>query len=199
MTDLEMLKLCAEAMDLRLLPAYRKGSILYDEGQHDWNGLMYSKDGVRECLFVDSGAYDPIHDDAQAMVLVKKLDLNLQPDYEGWCVSDYTGDKVEVRHKDLNRAIVECVARLQRAYTRSDRRTEPHFNEVQPRRSKMTTQVHIVNSSDSNPAQHAKVTVTKPNQEPKVTLLAPGESKAYWIGSSDNISVTEIFEPKPTA
>lgn len=63
----------------------------------------------------------------------------------------------------------------------------------------MTTQVHIVNSSDSNPSQHAKVTLTKPNQEPVVVLLAPGESKAWWIGSSDNINVTEIFEPKPKA
>lgn len=112
MTDLEMTKLCAEAMSLTLLPAYRKGTILYDEGQHDWNGLMYSRDGNH--LFIQSGAYDPLHDDAQAMALVKKFDLNLQPDHEGWCVSDYTGDKVETRNADLNRAIVECVAKLTR-------------------------------------------------------------------------------------
>lgn len=61
----------------------------------------------------------------------------------------------------------------------------------------MTTQVHIVNSSDSNPAQHAKVTLKRGGTDGIVVLLAPGESVAYWIGSSDHIDVTEVFEPKP--
>lgn len=61
----------------------------------------------------------------------------------------------------------------------------------------MTTQVHIVNSSESNPSQHAKVTIKRGTAEPQVTLLSPGESKAFWIGTSDDIHITEVFEPKP--
>lgn len=62
----------------------------------------------------------------------------------------------------------------------------------------MTTQVHIVNSSESNPNQHAKVTFTrKGDVPPQVVLLAPGESKAFWINDTDDVHVTEIFAPKP--
>ncbi len=66
----------------------------------------------------------------------------------------------------------------------------------------MTTQVHIVNSSDSNPRQHTRVTFSRPGQEVKITLLAPGESKGYWIsgdaaGEGDKITVVEVFSPKP--
>jgi len=70
----------------------------------------------------------------------------------------------------------------------------------------MTTQIHIVNSSDSNPQQHARVTFQRrfPAYEDKPEhveetgiALAPGESKAFWIGPSDTITVTEVFEPKP--
>lgn len=59
----------------------------------------------------------------------------------------------------------------------------------------MTTQVHVVNSSDSNPNQNAKVTFTRQNQAPQVVLLAPGMSKAWWIGESDDIHVTEVSAP----
>ena len=66
----------------------------------------------------------------------------------------------------------------------------------------MTTQVHIVNSSDSNPHQHTRVTFSRPGQDDKTTLLAPGESKGYWIsgnkeGEGDKITVVEVFSPKP--
>lgn len=59
----------------------------------------------------------------------------------------------------------------------------------------MTTQVHVVNASDSNPQQNAKVTFTRTGQEPQVVLLAPGTSKSWWIGSSDDIHVTEVSAP----
>jgi hypothetical protein len=67
----------------------------------------------------------------------------------------------------------------------------------------MTTQVHIVNSSDSNPQQHARVTMQPNPQAPEqVFLLAPGESKAFWItgnaeGIGHKITVVEVFAPKP--
>jgi len=66
----------------------------------------------------------------------------------------------------------------------------------------MTTQVHIVNSSDSNPHQHARVTFSHPGQEDKTVLLAPGESKGWWLsgygsGDGDKITVVEVFSPKP--
>lgn len=66
----------------------------------------------------------------------------------------------------------------------------------------MTTKVHIVNSSDSNPLQHAKVTRTdisrdeQPNKNTEF-LLAPSESKAFWIDDHTAITVIEVFEPKP--
>jgi hypothetical protein len=66
----------------------------------------------------------------------------------------------------------------------------------------MTTQIHIVNSSESNPAQHARVTLSRPGQEDKIVFLSPGESKAWWIsgdaqGIGDKISVVEVFASKP--
>lgn len=100
MTDLEMTKLCAEAMG--------------------WNWKEHGS------LFISSGtgpweAYDPLHDDAQAMALVKKFDLMVSPKLlqrPRWFVSDGTlgrgGYSV-----DLNRAIVECVAKLQAAAART--------------------------------------------------------------------------------
>jgi hypothetical protein len=67
----------------------------------------------------------------------------------------------------------------------------------------MTTQVHIVNSSDSNPNQHARVSLqSNPNAPEQIVLLAPGESKAFWIsgdadGVGSKITVVEVFAPKP--
>lgn len=99
MTDLEMTKLCAEEMGLNWEAEQKR--IAARDGK--WlNGY-------------ETPLYDPLHDDAQAMALVKQFDLNLQPDHEGWCVSDYTGDKVKTRNANLNRAIVECVAKIREA------------------------------------------------------------------------------------
>jgi hypothetical protein len=59
--------------------------------------------------------------EAKAMALVKKFQLNIRPDVqnpngyaleEGWLVSDYAGNN-EVFSANLNRAIVECVAKMQ--------------------------------------------------------------------------------------
>ena len=94
MTDLEMTRLCAESMGL-------------------WFG--HSKSDDTDNLYVSKTAisgpwevYDPLHDDAQAMALVKK--------FPGYCLHALTCElEVEPEKRDFNRAIVECVAKMQKA------------------------------------------------------------------------------------
>ena len=99
MTDLEMTRLCAEAMRIK--------HITIADG-------VYPKGWAQN-------QYDPLHDDAQAMALVKKFELNIGPDVqgdpaeEGWQVDDYTGDEFTAFNANLNRAICECVAKIQAA------------------------------------------------------------------------------------
>ena len=100
-TDLEITKLCAEAMGYKFtrLNPYELSGILV-------NGIVD-----------EESRYDPIHDDAQAMALVKKFHVAIgwnadqtptwgafRQDTKKWCVSLY-----------LNRAICECVAKMQQA------------------------------------------------------------------------------------
>ena len=102
MTDLEMTKLCAEATG--------------------WGSLgspMIIRNGEVICAPGSSAefSYDPLYDDAQAMALVKKLHLqisyyNSNPT-EWRCVSQNGMD--QVHDPDLNRAICECVAKMQAA------------------------------------------------------------------------------------
>lgn len=106
MTDLEMTKLCAVEMGLRLLPAYPPFHVLANG--RDWNGLMLSSDG--KYLFIESGAYDPLTDDAQAMALVKKLGISVRktdPDmWDAWIPLQ----PADGSNANLNRAIVECAS-----------------------------------------------------------------------------------------
>ena len=89
MTDLEITKLCAEAM-----------GIAWDKGCPN---IM--------CAECDEYAipYDPLHDDAQAMALMKK--------FPGACLDEF--DLYVIMRgmdapMDLNRAICECVAKMQK-------------------------------------------------------------------------------------
>ena len=98
MTDIDMTKLCAEAIGMNPETFPQPG----DDGFCFWN-------------------YDPLYNDAQAMALVKKLGLVIEPD-GAWGVTwiSQSGGKcaktISVRHSpDLNRAIVECVAKMQAA------------------------------------------------------------------------------------
>ena len=100
MTDLEITKLCAEAMGLtRATWAHNPKTFVThcdDEG-------------------VDQ-VFDPLQDDAQAMALVKKLDMEIRNHAEGWRVdTDPFGTLVWAVGSDLNRAICECVAKMQAA------------------------------------------------------------------------------------
>mgnify|MGYP001617981049 CR=1 FL=1 len=91
MTDLEMTKLCAEAMGLEIF----------------WAEALP--------ITAPKGCpYDPLHDDAQAMALVKKFHIALGWNDPGWGAFGQH-DKRWVNNPDLNRAIVECVAKMQAA------------------------------------------------------------------------------------
>ena len=118
MTDLEITRLCAEAMELKqhLYPL----ADLYKEATNI-SALCSSNyfDYPDEGLF-----YDPINDDAQAMALVKKFGLSIcapSPHDKDWqALKVWTGDSTtpSAFSQDLNRAICECVAKTQQARKR---------------------------------------------------------------------------------
>jgi len=94
MTDLEITRLCAEAMFTPL----------------EWEQRLFE--------------YDPLHDDAQCMALVKKLSIQIHHHgtaaykanlvtVEGVWVP--YGPRFKVCAPNLNRAICECVAKMQQA------------------------------------------------------------------------------------
>ena len=90
MTDLEITRLCAEAIGL-----------------------------VRDARYFDPGAlpiYDPLHDDAQAMALVKKFLLTVDFFAKEWTAMSHSPFYVRDASSDnANRAICECVAKMQTA------------------------------------------------------------------------------------
>ena len=106
MTDLEITKLCAEAMGFHAEYCY---------GEEVTYLLVWVGD--------DSGkTYNPLHDDAQAMALVKKFKVRLAylEIREGEVVEAAISMNNEVpysfaRSTDLNRAICECVAKMEKA------------------------------------------------------------------------------------
>ena len=95
MTDLEMTKLCAEAMGYTLL---------------EINGNLVP---------VEHDGWDPFTNDAQAMALVRKmlLSIDVESARPVWRVCAVYGRNIPfcMFNADLNRAIVECVANMQQA------------------------------------------------------------------------------------
>lgn len=123
MDDLQATRLCAEAMGWKHLGAvgipYVRGEM--PEGSY-WcmsgaNDFWLDPEGFRICAPCQ-GIPDPLHDDAQAMALVKRFRLEIRStgefneDY--WSVGDKHGDGIGNKD-DLNRAIVYCVASMQEA------------------------------------------------------------------------------------
>ena len=98
MTDLEMTRLCAESMGI----TYRvhSGSIRIWDTPRPSDGMIVSS------------KYDPLHDDAQAMALVKKMDVSVARHGDIWCAVNLHSI---AKNADLCRAIVECVAETQQA------------------------------------------------------------------------------------
>ena len=98
MTDLEITKLCAEAMGLTRV-----------------EGVMHN--GVRVGFYDPAIHYRPLHDDAQAMALVKKFKLQIETHYDGdgWWLAKTKGSHSDLMCSNLNRAICKCVAETQKA------------------------------------------------------------------------------------
>lgn len=99
MTDLEIVKKCAEKMGV---------------SKRLWNGLNVAMIDGTEFTY---RKWNPLHDDAQAMALVKRfnLDIDWKPPRKtvtvqpSDCASSVT---MHFSNGDLNRAICECVAKL---------------------------------------------------------------------------------------
>lgn len=105
MSDLEITRLCAEAMGLTVIRMHDIG-----QGAPVW---ALAQEGTR------SVAYSPLTDDAQAMALVKKFGLWITHDNgeavaKPWCVEG--ADDSTITYSDsLNRAICECVAKMRQS------------------------------------------------------------------------------------
>ena len=93
MTDLEMVKRCAEKMGI-------SGWLTEDDP-------MVTNDAGE---FIEP--YDPLHDDAQAMALVKKLELQIITGYENGPIVSEKHGVISAQDKSLLRAICTCVARM---------------------------------------------------------------------------------------
>ena len=100
--DLEMLRACADAMGIKL----------WVEGGNQ----------IMDRLVSTGIYYDPLHNDAQAMCLVKKCHLSVMiwDELDGhkagwWRVDGPHPNNITYRHADLNRAICETVALMQKA------------------------------------------------------------------------------------
>ncbi|MFA7279583.1 MAG: hypothetical protein WC100_05765 [Sterolibacterium sp.] len=106
MTDLEITKLCAEAMGL-------------DKFQWQTGGIVTASH--LPILTLDGRIdYDPLNDDAQAMALVKQFKLHISYANDSWQVCFPFSAKSEfIGHHslsaDLNCAICGCVAKMQAA------------------------------------------------------------------------------------
>lgn len=100
MTDLEITRLCAEAMGLEFKVA-----------RELWC------DDAPLAIWTKDGEYRPLHDDAQAMALVKKFGIGIDQGKPGADLSAAAlfsdGQMFTAVNEDLNRAICECVAKLQ--------------------------------------------------------------------------------------
>jgi len=109
MDDLEITKLCAEAMGLRWTMPSGTGStgcqyvwVPLPEDHPSWDGGQMM--------------YDPLHDDAQAMALAKRFMLDVDF-FSMSAYRDFEGEERFGSHSDesVNRAICECVAKMQKS------------------------------------------------------------------------------------
>ena len=121
MTDLEMARLCAEALGMLEFHYYPRGAYPDQHGSYEVIGdRIYRLHGNPHGGY-NRYHYDPRRDDAQAMALVKRFQLTVQwIDYcsEGWPEKGWEcfGDPgIRTRTDDLNKSVVECVAKMQKA------------------------------------------------------------------------------------
>ena len=102
MTDLEINRLCAEAMGIDLEAEADRADARQGKWLHGYEKPLYN----------------PLHDDAQAMALVKKMRLDILAPLEKaprkiW-VASY-GVLHQTESFDLNQSICECVVKMQQA------------------------------------------------------------------------------------
>ena len=108
MTNLEITKLCAEAMGFITMKT------VWDSREQPGRDGYLAFHGSTSI-----GWYDPLHDDAQAMALMKKCEIDVSCIYDdegkhdGWMALSPKAE--EVFSHDLNRAICECVTKMQQA------------------------------------------------------------------------------------
>ena len=115
MTDLEITKLCAEAMGMRPFRWYPSGAYPDQDGTYEIRGNLVQYLGGNPLGGYNRHDYHPLHDDAQAMALVKKFGLHIV--YQPLCADTWLVDNADkdAASNDLNRAICECVAKMQEA------------------------------------------------------------------------------------
>ena len=89
MTDLELTRLCAEAMGYTGKPPASPSDIV----------LFVTMPASHPMLPKETVRYDPLHDDAQAMALLKRFSLYMPISI--------------LNSPDINRAICVCVADIQ--------------------------------------------------------------------------------------
>ena len=118
MTDLDITRLCAEAMGYGItkLPASEPAVRVFE-----------MCDGLVD-LDANEFAFDPLYNDAQCFALVKKFEISIAWSWvsQVGCMAraeaehdeDKRHDNISCRYKNLNRAICECVARMQQAKAR---------------------------------------------------------------------------------
>ena len=98
MTDLEIIRLCALALHGGFNPVRLGNSEAGELVRYECQGEKF----------------DPLHGDAQAMALVKKFGLGVDTYADkSWLVTGGWNSEEEVSNADLNRAICECVAKMQ--------------------------------------------------------------------------------------
>jgi hypothetical protein len=91
MTDLEITKACAEAM-----------------------GLLGGDTGYALLGRMENHPYDPLHDDGQAMALVRKFHLSLDwHGDDGWTAMNSGDGVIRAHNLNISYAICECVANIQ--------------------------------------------------------------------------------------
>lgn len=111
MTDIELVRRCAEAM---VIPG---ASEIRPLNKSDSSGVSFYLHGTGGNV-----EYNPLTDDAQAMALVKKFWMVIEPPLRDsraknklWYVNIPATEDYSVQHGNLNRAIVECVAKMKAA------------------------------------------------------------------------------------
>ena len=109
MTDIEMTRLCAEAMSIRV-------QLIADPEFHYSDCPYYVIPTASEA---QNPIYEPLHDDRQAMALVKHLKLRIMNDGGLWIVDEssvkMSKQACQSEDVDLNLAIATCVAKMQSA------------------------------------------------------------------------------------